>query len=444
MSGSGWKKAAYTVYEDSALTTVAEQISYQNCTITKIAGNAVNISYKVNGQKKSGWLPLATFIYDVNYAHQIAYANDALTIYRQPKASSKTTKIKLYSGGLVVGEKGNWKQVLFKSGSKYQLGWIKNTSFTAQVRLSMETTTQVLANATYIITPRNSSGSALTYQSATDEFGIAKNTQALQQQFELQHYKSNQYKVTPKSAAGVLALGGDKLTARAVMDNRWFIKRSGAYFYICDSSKKRCLAYSAGKIQIEQWNKTKAEQWRIAKKKETPAKETSVVFSQYDPKWGGSTYYKGANRRTISTSGCGVVALTNAIYALNGEFINPTKIAKFSASKGHYYYMQGTSDTLYAAYAKKYGKTYHFKHSGKVYSLSKLKKHLKKGGTAVALVPGHYIALTAYRASDNKYLVLDSAVYAKRPTTIDGTWIAAKDLQRGYLNCEYFHLFARK
>ena len=71
------------------------------------------------------------------------------------------------------------------------------------------------------------------------------------------------------------------------------------------------------------------------------------------------------SRRTISTSGCGVMALTNAVYAMNGEFISPTKIAKFSVSRGHYFYNQGTADTLYKDFAKKYGATYHFKHKGK-------------------------------------------------------------------------------
>ena len=169
-----------------------------------------------------------------------------------------------------------------------------------------------------------------------------------------------------------------------------------------------------------------------------------MVFSQYDPKWGSYVYYNGPIKRTISTSGCGVVALTNAVYALNGNFINPTKIASFSAKRGHYYYMQGTNDTLYKDYAKKYGSQYDFKHSGKVYSLTKLKKHLKKGGTAIALVPGHYIAITAYRASDNSYLVLDSAVYNKRPTTITGDWVSASTLKTGVMKCEYYHLFSRR
>ena len=169
-----------------------------------------------------------------------------------------------------------------------------------------------------------------------------------------------------------------------------------------------------------------------------------MVFSQYDPKWGGSTYYNGPTRRTISTSGCGVMALTNAVYALNGEFISPTKIASFSASRGHYFYNQGTADTLYKDFAQVYGKTYHFKHVGKTYSLNTVRKYLKKGSVAIALVPGHYVAIVGYRSSDDHFLVLDSAVYGKRPTTIYGDWLSASTLGSGTMWCEYFHILSKQ
>ena len=143
-----------------------------------------------------------------------------------------------------------------------------------------------------------------------------------------------------------------------------------------------------------------------------------TVFSQYDPKWGGNTYCNGNPVRTISTSGCGVVSFVNAIYALNGEYIDPTMLAQYSNSHGHYFYMQGTADTLYEDFARAKGKFYHFKWDGKIYDMTSLKRHLQNGGTAVALVPGHYIAIVDYRETDNSFLVLDSAIYSKRPTTI--------------------------
>jgi hypothetical protein len=138
------------------------------------------------------------------------------------------------------------------------------------------------------------------------------------------------------------------------------------------------------------------------------------------------------------------MALVNAIYALNGEFISPTFLANFSATRGHYFYNQGTADTLYADFASKYGSTYHFSHVGKTTSIATLRNYLKKGCVAVALVPGHYIAIAGYRTSDNQFLVLDSAVYGKRPTTINGDWVSAGTLRSGTMYCEYFHIFSKR
>ncbi|MFQ9393425.1 MAG: hypothetical protein ACLR2E_03505 [Lachnospiraceae bacterium] len=61
----------------------------------------------------------------------------------------------------------------------------------------------------------------------------------------------------------------------------------------------------------------------------------------------------------------------------------------------------------------------------------------------MALVPGHYIAIAGYRESDNSFLVLDSAIYNKRPTTINGDWVSEATLRTGTLYCSYFHLFSR-
>ena len=136
------------------------------------------------------------------------------------------------------------------------------------------------------------------------------------------------------------------------------------------------------------------------------------------------------------------MALVNAIYALNGSYIPPERLARFSAARGHYFYNAGTADTLYPDVAEKWGKKYRFKYDGLTGSFAELQKHLRKGGTAVALVPGHYLAIAKYRSSDGKYLILDSAVGGRRPTSINGDWMSMGQLQSGALFCQHFHLFS--
>ena len=412
----GWQSRDYHIFSSSAMTEKKALIPYDECEIISIENNAAQVSYE-NG-KETGWISLKRLIYDPEYEHQISYANTTFTLYKRPTVKAPYVTVPQFSGGITVSERGSWMEVLFKIGKQYYLGWIQKTAYTAFVRLSMETTKQPLADGTYIIAPRNAVSRAITCEGGTGKFSVSVNKKKQKQKFILKYVKGSGYVIRP----------------------------AGSQMYLADEGGlcSRALKYSAGKVSIAAFRKVKAQQWKFVKVAETPSIENSVVFSQYDPKWGGSTYYNGPTRKTISTSGCGVMALTNAVYALNGEFINPTKIAAFSASRGHYFYNQGTADTLYKDFARKYGKMYHFKHTGKTYSLATVRKYLKKGSVAIALVPGHYIAIVGYRSADDSFLVLDSAVYGKRPTSIYGDWVSASTLGSGTMWCEYFHILSKQ
>lgn len=435
----GWRSNDYRVFSDSALTEKAAVIPYGECEVISIKDGAAKILY----EDGTGWIDLKRLVYNPEYPHQVSYANAALTLYKRPTVRETYITVPQFSGGITVSEKGSWVEVLFKAGERYYMGWMKKIAYDSLVRLSMETTTQPLADGTYIISPRNAPSKAITCGVKTGKFTVAANRKGAKQKFTLKHVGGSSYRISPAGSEKSLADEGG-LSLSEDQGQTWKITRSGGYFYIRSKNSSRGLRYASGKVSAAAFRKVRAQQWRITKVAETPTVENSVVFSQYDPKWGGATYYDGPTRRTISTSGCGVMALTNAVYALNGEFISPTKIAAFSASRGHYFYNQGTADTLYKDFAQKYGKTYHFKHVGKTYSLSTVRNYLKKGSVAIALVPGHYIAIVGYRSSDDSFLVLDSAVYGKRPTTIYGDWVSASTLGSGTMWCEYYHILAKQ
>lgn len=437
----GWQSRDYHIFSSSALTEKKAIVPYDECKIISIENNAAQVLYE-NG-KETGWISLKRLIYDPEYEHQISYANTTFTLYKRPTVKAPYVTVPQFSGGITVSERGSWMEVLFKIGKQYYLGWIQKTAYTAFVRLSMETTKQPLADGTYIIAPRNAVSRAITCEGGTGKFSVSLNKKKQKQKFILKYVKGSGYIIRPAGSQMYLADEGG-LSLSKNEGQIWNLTRSGGCFYIRSKNSSRALKYSAGKVSIAAFRKVKAQQWKFVKVAETPSIENSVVFSQYDPKWGGSTYYNGPTRKTISTSGCGVMALTNAVYALNGEFINPTKIAAFSASRGHYFYNQGTADTLYKDFARKYGKMYHFKHTGKTYSLDTVRKYLKKGSVAIALVPGHYIAIVGYRSADDSFLVLDSAVYGKRPTSIYGDWVSASTLGSGTMWCEYFHILSKQ
>ena len=161
------------------------------------------------------------------------------------------------------------------------------------------------------------------------------------------------------------------------------------------------------------------------------ATEGIKVFSQLDKRWSNTPYGKcNGVRKTVGTSGCGILSFVNAVYYMNGKFIEPVQLAKWSVSNGYRINNQGTSYGLYPAYAKANGKKYGFKYVKSVYKLSDTKKHLQNGGTAVISVPGHLMALVSYNSKNGKYLVLDSYATASRGTKGKGyRWMTAGEFK---------------
>ena len=81
----------------------------------------------------------------------------------------------------------------------------------------------------------------------------------------------------------------------------------------------------------------------------------------------------------MAAAGCGVVAITNAVYALNGQFVDPMLFADYAVEKHYRIIGAGTHDGIFKAAAKKFGDTYGFTYIKTTYSTSEVREYLKKG-----------------------------------------------------------------
>ena len=129
------------------------------------------------------------------------------------------------------------------------------------------------------------------------------------------------------------------------------------------------------------------------------------LYYQYSSNWNSN----------LKNSGCGIFALANGIYALNGKKMDVNSVATWSKNKGYWLPGRGGTvrDTFYGNITSKYGSQYGFKVNSKQYGSigdKKLIDHLKSGGIAIAHVGrtgvnGHFIAITGYNGN---YHVIDS------------------------------------
>lgn len=160
----------------------------------------------------------------------------------------------------------------------------------------------------------------------------------------------------------------------------------------------------------------------VSAEKENGEAETAlpVCYQQNDPRWGA--------REQLAPGGCGILSLVNAVHFLTGNFINPVELAAYARSIDAYYGSVGGGTARWVLYHQldEYEKTYGFevvqtgKDAGAKHQT--LIDHLSGGGTAVAHVKGHFIALCGYDASTDSMLVYDPAATPDRQTTVEPQW----------------------
>ena len=164
-----------------------------------------------------------------------------------------------------------------------------------------------------------------------------------------------------------------------------------------------------------------------------------TVFFQTDSRWKAVPYgYRDTNVQAYIGqggdgdlgAGCGLLALTNAVYELNGTFLNPADLASWSLSHGYRINGVGTANNFAQKYVEAYGDTIHVKYDGSQSTInSTVSNHIKNGGVAIISVVGHFACLVDYDSSTGKYLALDSAPTQSRLDAGTGmVWLTASQL----------------
>lgn len=154
---------------------------------------------------------------------------------------------------------------------------------------------------------------------------------------------------------------------------------------------------------------------------------------------------------SIATSGCGLLSLTNAVNYLTGNFIEPTNFAKYAYAIDAYNGSIGGGTARWVLYnqLQAYEKKYGFKvtSAGRDGTITRpdVKAHLKKGGTVIAHVYGHFIAIVGYNEVNNTYCVYDCAANAsKRYSYPYGTWLSEDILKNSqYMSVDWYCLLER-
>ena len=180
-----------------------------------------------------------------------------------------------------------------------------------------------------------------------------------------------------------------------------------------------------------------------------------VMRRQTDYPW--NTVY--VNGGSLAATGCGMFSFVNAVGYLTGETLDVEAVARWAHSIGSFNVTYGGDGTyrtsFYPRASEKYGPIYGFTidcypeddNTGYWSSVnnSKLKAHLANGGTAVAHVYNHFIALVDYDYDTNCFRVWDCAPASHRGTNSNGgdLWLSQSYLTSAtYMTIDWFCLLS--
>lgn len=239
-------------------------------------------------------------IYQKNEKPQYVFLKVSVPVYNDFNGSKEIAKAPKYSGAIVVSQAGAYFQMIYERKNGQGIGWIKKQDYTEHAAFYNGAEKQLLADGTYFMENENDDEDCM--------------------EVRLKFLGNQQYEIKELAKK----FGQTK--------SRWQLIREYDHFYLKEVKTGRYLKQKYKTIKLDTKNETLSNRFDLPKSeamskkfqwKFTRMKNKNVNpyrnFLQYDPAWARKNYgnvkeYSGK----IAAAGCGVVAITNAVYALNG------------------------------------------------------------------------------------------------------------------------------
>ena len=431
------------VFNDSELMDYKETVPADEFKIRiyKADGEALYGDYESGDGGGSGWISEDSVVFDPDFDHVYATVRDKMAIYTDASCKTKRTYIEKYSGVILIGKEGESRQVIYDKGDRYAIGWMKRTEYKNSLKYDGRQK-QVLADGAYHFRcgyRDDDSGGALIQR----EFKACPD-----RIFVLTHLGDDCYRICDQETGKYLQVKGkwSKGSWTPVWEDQpddrygsFRISRINGSFTIQSSLSGGFYARTPeGRERLLANSRSIYSHWRPAAVRRMVNLDQPFVFTQYDPGWCASPY---GSEGCIGTSGCGILAPVNAVYALSGQYMDVMELADYAVDKHYRVEGSGTREEVFEAFARRFGKKYGFAWDGQGKKLKTLKKKLKEGKVAVTYVPGHYVCIAAYDEKTDRYLLLDSNCLPKRKDTPYGDWIKPDRLIEGTLQSQGYYFY---
>lgn len=338
-----------------------------------------------------------------------AFTKEQIPCYSDSYGSDRIGTISRYTGMDVKDEAGSYYLVEYKKNGKTRTGWVAKEDVKDSCLEYDGSEIPLTAPGTYLLGGQK-----------VKIIFLGNNQYKIQLKATKEYFTGSYNGSTP-----LFTLSGEKEEKSQI----WQMKRVNDQLMIQSKNNHQYLIQSGQVIRMGTYKEAVKQNWLLTRVGTNVDPYYNIC--QYDGRWGKKKY---GSSTTMAEAACGVLVVVNAVYALNGQLIDPMDGAAYACETGYRVPYSGTDEGFLIAAAKGLGDQYGFCYSGAANTISDIKTCIQNGGVVLAHVPGHYVAIVDYNEKSEKYLVLDSHPLEKRATSPFGTWVNWKRLTEGSLN----------
>jgi hypothetical protein len=346
-----------------------------------------------------------------------AFTKESIPCYSDDEGSSRAGSISRYHGFKVEEKSGSYYRVTYKKNGKKKTAWIAKSDYDDWALEYDGSEIPVVASGTYSMGGQN---------------------------VQITFLGNKQYQILLEEKNEYLTVSGNRSSATLTFTDSeeegslWTMKRVEHNLLIQNKKTGLYLLPKGSAIDLVSYEDASSYSWILIRQDKNV--DTYRDFLQYDGRWGGKKY---GNSTRMAQAACGVLAVVNSAFSLNGQFIDPMEAAQYACDYGYRIENNGTDEGYFKAFGKNVASKYGFCYAGEAESIASIRECLKNGGVVAAHVPGHYLCIADYDEAKKKYLVLDSHPLPKRATSPFGSWVSESRLGTGSLMVSTSYMYTR-
>lgn len=296
-------------------------------------------------KRKIIWILILIIIFEIftpttSYAKQLwAFTKEEIPCYSDAYGSSRAGSIPGYTGFYVKEKGSSYYLVTYQKKGKRKTGWISKEDYRDICLQYDGSEIAVIADGVYTL-----GGQQITITFLGNE------------EYQIQLTKTKQF--FSSDQLGLDFVLSDQEDNKA---NIWKLSRDNHKLLIQHKISGKYLIINGSVIQMGGYQEACKSQWSLVR--EGTNVNPYRNFCQYDGRWGGKKY--GSSTK-MAQAGCGVLVVVNAIYALNGQYMDPMQGAEYACETGYRVPYSGTDEGYLRAVIKNLGEQYGVSYAGKV------------------------------------------------------------------------------